>query len=677
MHRALTPASPRSILLCSLVVAAIGATGCANHAAESRYDALEAQIRDQELEHFVRTFALTLPERAIAWSEERAHTPTIASILERGDIAFEDDAARRELVTLLFAERDYAHLFVFGTQLTNDGRALVDALLHADQHALDPDDYHAEAIRHHLAVLERAGDLSTLIDRLQLSWEDEALVLAHLRAAGGLDGTLPDPDAAFAELATASPDHPLPDFASAIEELTATLEVVAESGPTLELLLASGFLRFAADQRLSNMFFVDDATREAQGWDPDDEAQVPAILRALQGQTFREASEARGFRAVIADLEPPYEQYRRLVDGLATYREFERAGGWSPLETRRAWNLGRSGDGVLEIRRRLASEDYFDGDLEDPTYDRSLRDAVREYQRTHQLRETGTMTDETYASMNVPVERRIAQIMLSLNKWRASRRAMDAGGEYIWVNIPDFHAELWEGDERVRRWRIVVGRQFWRRDPRTGERERAGRTPIFSDRMEYIVFNPYWNVPNTIRREEYDHLIEEDPNWLADNGFEFFYDSQGNEWLRQIPGPQNALGLVKFLFPNEHDVYMHDTNARHLFDRATRSFSHGCMRVDEPMELAHVLLQRDRGWTRRRTERFIEQKMESGEEEWVTLIDALPVHVEYIGVRGGDDGRMHFLADPYRFDRPQVDAIERDVRLALGQVLEEPEGDEG
>lgn len=662
-------ARPLPAVAPTLVALTLALSACANHAAELRFDALEAQIRDQELEHFVRTFALTLPERAIAWSEANAQTPTLASMLERGELEFDSDAARRELVTLLFAERDYAHLFVFGTQLTRDGHALADALVNAGDHGLDPNAYRADEIRYHLAVLERAGDVSDLLARLQLSWEDEALVLADLRETMGVGGTLPDADAAFTRLATAAPDHPLPDFAAALDELTTTLEVVAESAPTLELLLASGFLRLAEDQQLGNPFYVD------EGEEPvavSDETPMvdPARLRARQSRLFREAAGPRGFSDVIAALAPPFEQYRRLTDGLATYRGYEAAGGWEPLSTRRTWTLGRRGEGVLEIRRRLAAETYFDGDLEDPTYDQPLRDAVRAYQRTHQLRATGTMTEETYASMNIPVERRIAQIILSLDKWRASRRMTDLEREHIWVNIPDFHAELWEGEERVRRWRIVVGRQFWRTNQETGEQERAGRTPIFSERMEYIVFNPYWNVPNTIRREEYDHEIEGDPKWMAQNGFEFFYDNQGNEWLRQLPGSQNALGLVKFLFPNEHDVYMHDTNARQLFDRPTRSFSHGCMRVDEPMELAHVLLARDRDWSQWRTEAFIEEKMGSGEEEWVTLVDPLAIHVEYIGVRGGDDGRMHFLADPYRYDRPEVDVREAEVRRALGQVVE-------
>lgn len=656
-----------------LLITALAA--CGNPAADQRADRLASEIRTQELEHFVRTFAIGVPERAVAWAEEHAHTPTIGTMIERGQIGFEDDPMLRELVTLLFAEREYRHLFVYGTQLTPAGAAVTAALLGAEEHGLPPERYHAAEIQRHLDVLASAGDLSGVLDELQLSPEEEALLLGHLRDHAALDETLPEDSAAFALIATPSPTNPLPEFADAISSLSATMERVAESGPTLELLLADGYLRYARDMRFSNLHYVPEEQREARGWDIEDEAMQPQILRSLLGDSFRRGASEHGFAAEIATLPPPLEQYERLREGLATYMGYQRAGGWAPIPGSREWRVGNRGDAVPAIRARLAAEDYFGGPLDSEVFDRELSDAVKDYQSTHQLRETGTMTGESYYSMNLSVERRIAQIQLSMQKIRMSQAVESVDEDYIIVNIPDFHAELWDRDERIRRWRVVVGRERWRRLPGR-DREIAGRTPVFSDSMLYVVFHPYWNVPNSIRVEEYDPLIEADENWLVDNHFELFIAPDGAEVLRQLPGPHNALGLVKFLFPNEHDVYMHDTPSRSLFSRPTRAFSHGCVRVEDPMELAHVLLQRDRGWTRRYTEQFIEEQLASGEEEWVTLRNPIPIHIEYVGVRGADDGRLHFLADPYAYDREPAEALEDAFRARHGlpprPVEEEP-----
>lgn len=647
---------------CALTL--VGIASCSNPAADVRSDVLAQEIRTQALEHFVRTFATSVPERAVAWAEERAHTPTIRAMITRGALEFEEDAAFRGLVSSAFAERGDAHVFLYGTELTADGQAVVDALLDSASHGLAPERYHVDEIRRHLEVLASAGDTTEVLARFQLSVEDEALLFAHLRDRAALDDTLPADDAAFSLIATGSEDNPLPDFAAAIEQLTASLSAVAESAPMLELLLANGYLRYALDLRFSNLRHVPREEREARGWDIFDESEQEAMRLALLGESFQRAAGESSFAEEIAALPPAIEQYDRLREGLATYFGYLEAGGWEAIPGSREWTVGRSGPEVRQLRVRLAAEDYFDGPLDSEVYDEALSDAVKHYQSTHQLRETGTMTGESYASMNLPVERRIAQIQLSMERIRQSPIVEDLARDYVWVNIPDFHAELWDAGERVRRWRVVVGRERWRRN-RRGEREIAGRTPMFSDQMLYVVFNPYWNVPAEIRREEYDHLIEADPNWLADNNFELHVGSDGAEHLRQLPGPSNALGLVKFLFPNEHDVYMHDTPSRSLFNRPTRAFSHGCVRVEDPMELAEVLLARDRGWSSWQTQRFIEQKMSTGEEEWVTLREPLPVHIDYIGVRGADDGRMHFLADPYGHDRPEAEAREDALRARL------------
>jgi murein L,D-transpeptidase YcbB/YkuD len=306
------------------------------------------------------------------------------------------------------------------------------------------------------------------------------------------------------------------------------------------------------------------------------------------------------------------------------------------------------------LRRRLAAEDYFDGDLESTHFDAELEAAVEWYQRTHQLVQNGEVADGTLWSLNVLAERRVSQILVALDKWRETPLAPDAEGEFIWVNIPEFYAELRDGRELIYRWKVVVGRERGGRDSLGNPR---GQTPRFSDSLEYIVFNPYWNVPSQIREEEYDPLIAADPNWLIDNGFEIAVDGS-REWLRQMPGSGNALGQVKFLFPNQHDVYMHDTPSRRLFERPVRNYSHGCVRVHEPLDLAALLLERDRDWDAHRAGRYVQRMLDAGEEQWLSMIDPLPVHLVYISVAVDDDGRPNFLADPYAIDRPLVDVMQ-------------------
>ncbi len=631
---------------------ALGVWSCSNQGAEMRADELARSIRENQVEHFVRTFAVAAPQRAVARAEADAHRPSIRALIEEGRLGFEPDAQVREMVTLLFAEREYEHLFVFGTQLTPDGEAVVRTLLGADRHGLSPDDYYAAEIRVHAAGLAAGGDLGPIVGRLQLTTEDEARLLAFLLDKSGLDSSMPASDAAFEVIAIDGWENPLPGFADTLSELTRILEHVATSGPELELVLAAGYLRYAADQRLSSFHDIPTETLVERSWDPDDDEQRDEILRARLTESFRRATDSVGFAAEIENLEPPFQQYDRLVAGIEEYRGYVDAGGWDTLELDRSLSEGRRGDDVLALRRRLAAENYFDGDVENDRFDAELNAAVENYQTTHQLEVDGEVTGGTLRSLNVPADRRLAQIIVTLVRWRQSRAAADWQGDYIFVNVADFHAELWDGPERVYRWRVIVGRERGRGP----NGEIRGRTPLFSDRLQYLVFNPYWNVPETIQREEYDPLIAADPNWLADNGFEFHYSSGGNEMLRQLPGPGNSLGIVKFLFPNAHDVYMHDTPSRSLFRRAVRSYSHGCVRVDDPLDLANLLLRRDRDWSEWRSRRFIERRLAPGTEEWVSLIDPIPIHIEYYTVRGDDDGRMNFLADPYRYDVEQIDA---------------------
>ncbi len=637
----------RISILASLFALACSACG-AGAEAEQRSAELAETIHAHQVEHFVRTFALTAPSRAVELAERNARTPSIGTMIEEGRLDFETDPAIRELVTLLFAERGYEHLFVYGTHLTPDGRAVVETLLEADREGLNPADFHSEGIEERVGLLAAAGDIDDIVNALQLSVEDESELLAFMMSEAALDGTLPAADAVFSLIAAESANNPVPRYSGAIEDLSQRLASAAQAAPELELVLAAGFLRYAIRNRHSNLEYVDEELALSHGWGDVNDHREEAE-RTQAGASFR-AALSSGFSAELAQLRPQFGEYDELVDALADYRRYVDAGGWERIEVDHL-EPGDNDESVAALRGRLAAEGYFSGDLESFEYDSELEAAVEWYQQTHQLVEDGEVAGGTLWSLNVPAERRVSQILVALDKWRETPLAADADEEYIWVNIPEFYAELRDGSELISRWKVVVGRERRGRDSLGNPR---GQTPRFSDTLEYIVFNPYWNVPNQIRVEEYEPQIAADPNWLADNGFEIAVDGS-REWLRQMPGPGNALGQVKFLFPNQHDVYMHDTPSRQYFERPVRNYSHGCVRVHEPLELAAVLLERDRDWEPSRARRYVERMLEQREEQWLSLVDPLPVHLVYVSVAVDDDGRPNFLADPYALDRPLVD----------------------
>jgi murein L,D-transpeptidase YcbB/YkuD len=231
----------------------------------------------------------------------------------------------------------------------------------------------------------------------------------------------------------------------------------------------------------------------------------------------------------------------------------------------------------------------------------------------------------------VPAEQRVRQIEINLDRWRwLPRDLSDSGERYIMVNIAGFHLDVVENGQPVLSMKVVAGK------PTT-------RTPMFSGRMTNVVLNPYWNVPPDIARKEVLPRIAREPGYAEAEGLEV----QGTE-VRQKPGPKNSLGRVKFLFPNRFNVYLHDTPARALFSRTVRSFSHGCIRIEKPVELAEYLLKDDPRWTPEK----IAATIARGREAWVTIPNPLPVHLAYWTAWVDDAGTVQLRDDLYGRDKP-------------------------
>jgi murein L,D-transpeptidase YcbB/YkuD len=277
--------------------------------------------------------------------------------------------------------------------------------------------------------------------------------------------------------------------------------------------------------------------------------------------------------------------------------------------------------------------------------------AIKVFQEHHGIPATGVMDAATKAALKVPITQRIQQVKINLERWRWMPD--DLGARHFIVNIPHYHLVARENGKAVKDIRVVVGKP-------------GNETPVFSGKMETVVFSPYWNIPDSIVEGETAPAMARDPKYLARNNMEILRVSNGGatqvdpadvNWddpqelkqlaFRQRPGPNNALGHVKFLFPNEHNVYLHDTPADQLFARPGRAFSHGCVRVEEPEALAKYVLRDDPAWT----DEAIKTAMLSGDEKHVKLKAEIPVHIVYFTAWVDANGGLHFQPDVYGYDK--------------------------
>ena len=351
--------------------------------------------------------------------------------------------------------------------------------------------------------------------------------------------------------------------------------------------------------------------------------------------------------AAIAKVAPGHPEYVALKKALLDYQDMAKNGGWGTLPQNLKLKPGASHAAVPAVRKRLAVTHDFTGNASDAStrYDDALVAAVKLFQLRHGLGEDGVLAGETLAAMNVPVSKRVQQIQLNMERWRWLPR--DLGANHARVNIPEYRLDLWEQDKIALTMRTVVGAQ-------------DNKTPIFADQMTHIVFSPFWNVPPGIASEETLPAVQSDPGYLSRNNLEVVgtsgevVDPSSVDWsspnsyrFRQRPGTSNSLGLVKFMFPNQHNVYLHDTPADALFKQPARALSHGCVRVEQPTTLARYLLRDQTNWDDDR----IDAAMHAGKESHVKLSKPIPVYLLYMTARAShEDGSVHFVRDIYGYD---------------------------
>ncbi len=450
--------------------------------------------------------------------------------------------------------------------------------------------------------------------------------------------------------------HALPVTFYRLERLHAAKEA-AKSGKAAdlaayELLLVDTWLKFARDLSLANMNSLDDEAKKGLSKPPTTRQRIDVILARLTAhlgelaRALEDGGEAR-IKGLIDSIYPPHNQYRRLLEARQRYIGYaeQYPNGFTKLKKRRL-KKGRSNPMIVKLKKRLAEEDFYHGEVND-MYDDALDAALIAYAETHQYSLRKGVPLSMWKSMNVPIQSRIKTIEENIRRWHQTM--VVPSDYYLFINIPDFHGELWKNNQLAHRFRVVVGNRKKECHPETHRYHFVNATARLREKMMYLEYNPYWNVPRRIEQEEYLPKMHEDPTWLETHGYEYYTEGDYTV-LRQLPGEANALGRVKFIFPNEHSIFLHDSPQKRLFERPTRAFSHGCMRVQDPLLLAEILLKDDGQWEdsiRKEINRVNARGHLTPKR--ILFKRRFDVISDYYTVRVDDAGLVHFLADPYRY----------------------------
>jgi len=459
--------------------------------------------------------------------------------------------------------------------------------------------------------------------------------------------------ALFTALATAR-DHGLPAArydAAGLADAFRTAQTEGDLG-RLEAAMSRAYLNWAGDLTsglLSPRSIDPTIVREIAREDP------ARLMAAIAGSD--PASVLRG-------LAPASNVYAQLMRAKIALEAQVAAGGWGAAVPGGALEPGASGDAVVALRDRLIRMGYL-GRSATRDFDRDMQAAVRAFQLAHGLPADGVAGEATLKAINTPAEDRLKSVIVAMERERWMD--IDRAGRMIWVNLPDFTAKIVDDGRVVFRTRSVIGREDMDR-----------RTPEFSDEMEHMVVNPSWGVPRSITVKEYLPLLQNNPNAVGHlqvvdgsgrvvpRGAVNFaaYSAKSFPFaLRQPPGDGNALGKVKFMFPNQYNIYLHDTPQKALFAHDTRAYSHGCIRLADPFDFAHVLLSAQSD----AVEEEFDSYLKGGRESLVQFEKNVPVHLVYFTAYPEARGRIGYRADVYGRDQKLWSALEA-AGVALGPV---------
>ena len=439
-------------------------------------------------------------------------------------------------------------------------------------------------------------------------------------------------------------DYPIGPLATAIAAVKQSGKPTAEQLATADVLLTASFVALGTDLLTGQI----DPRTVSQSWhvDPEKENVDSALVRNLRFEALDKA---------LATMRPTDADYAGLSRELQRFRAIVAKGGWQKIPGTKNVKPGESANAAVlaAVRNRLAAEGIIaakgpakssmlpsfqaGAGADANVYDAGLAGAVAIYQSRHAINVDSALGKETIESMNLPAEYRLGEIAANMERFRWLPRSF--GSRYIFVNVPAFRLEAYDAGQKVLEMKVIVGQEY---------EDRA--TPVFADSMETVVFRPYWNVTPDIARKEI--FPKGQAYWESENMET--YREGGALRIRQRPGPKNALGFVKFLFPNDYNIYLHDTPNRGLFDKDVRAFSHGCIRVEKPEQLAQWVL----GWDGSKVSEWMQNQPDNRS---VKVPRKIPVYIAYFTAYINNN-QLYFGNDLYSRD-------DRLVPLVMGGAL--------
>ena len=442
---------------------------------------------------------------------------------------------------------------------------------------------------------------------------------------------------AFLQAVSQAPAHALPAERYNPELLEANLRKVRSERDLgrIEVEMSRLFLRYARDIQTGILT----PSRVDEGL----VREVPLRSRKATLVAFSKSSP----KAFIKALPPQHPEYTRLMKEKLNFEKLIGRGGWGPEVQSKTLKPGATGNGVIQLRNRLIAMGYLKRNAS-KTYDDNMVQAVARFQRDHGLFTDGVVGPATMRAINVSAAERLTQIIVAMERERWMN--MNRGERHIWVNLTDFTAKVVDNGKVTFQTRSVIGKDI-----------RDRRSPEFSDVMEHMVINPSWYVPRSIATKEYLPLLKENPFAVgnleirdvrgqlvnrAAMDFTEFSETNFPFDMREPPNQGNALGLVKFMFPNQYNIYLHDTPAKSLFGREKRDFSHGCIRLADPFDFAYHLLAKQE----RDPKGFFQSQLRTGREITVPLKKQVPVHIVYRTAFTQAKGNIQFRGDVYERD---------------------------
>lgn len=416
----------------------------------------------------------------------------------------------------------------------------------------------------------------------------------------------------------------------------------------LDILLTNAYLKLASDYlngKIDAEIIIDDHNYRA------DSLEAQKLLKLLLKEDK--------INQIIKNQLPKTDNYNELKRKLAYYRDSGQIKTWPQIKAGELLAEEASGQRVIQLIENLTARGYLNKTQLKTTnyFSQRVKRAVLKFQIDHGLKADGVVGKKTLAALNIPLEQRIKQLIINMERWRWLPE--DLGSRYIYVNIADYNLKLYEENQVIMQMKTIVGKQ-----------QRS--TPVFSDSIKYLVINPYWYVPESIAVKDKLPLIKKDYNYLKENNYSLFKYTGNNKleevdpaeikWeeinkdnfnylLRQNPGDNNALGRIKFMFPNKFSIYLHDTPGRYLFSENDRSFSSGCIRIEQPIDLAEYLLDDQEKWSREK----IKEEMTKDKEKIVYLKQPIKIYLQYNTAWVDSFGNLNFREDIYNRDQKIIE----------------------